>query len=73
VGAGVTKDEKLDALRRLMAIQKAIRSIADSSTDAAEVALAANATGLAFSLLMVRESLLSYGKEVSKWSAAHLK
>lgn len=69
----MTKDEKLDALRRLLAVQKAIRNIADYSADAAEVAKTANASGLAFSLLMVRESLLAYGKEVSKWSSEALK
>ena len=64
----LTPDEKLEAIRRLLAMQKVIRNIADYAEGVSTRAKDAVATGLAFAVLMVRESILAYGKELTKWT-----
>jgi hypothetical protein len=66
--ASVTPAEKSDAIRRLLAVEKSVRALADASGEVADAAAQSGATGLAFSLHMVRESILVYGKEAAKWT-----
>jgi hypothetical protein len=68
VEAIVTPDEKREVLRRLVSIEAAVRSIAEFAEDAAEIAKQSDAPGLAFSLLMLKEAIKSYGEEMNKWA-----
>jgi hypothetical protein len=70
--AGVNDEQKLEALNRLLAVQKMLRSVADAATLAAEEAEEAEATGLSFAVLMVRESILAYSKELNRWAETRL-
>lgn len=64
----MTPEEKAEAIRRLLAVENSVRTLADASDEVAIAAKEAGANGLAFSLYMVRESILVYGKEVAKWT-----
>ena len=64
----MTPEDKADAIRRLLAVENSVRALADASQEVADAATEAGATGLAFSLFMVRESILVYGKEAAKWT-----
>lgn len=64
----VTPEDKADAIRRLLAVENSVRTLADASEEVADAAKQAGANGLAFALLMVRESILIYGKEAAKWT-----
>lgn len=64
----MTPEDKADAIRRLLAVENSVRSLADASEATAEAARESGATGLAFALFMVRESVLIYGKEAAKWT-----
>jgi hypothetical protein len=60
--------EREDAIRLLLAVQNSVRALADASGEVADAAAQSGATGLAFSLHMMRESILVYGKEAAKWT-----
>lgn len=53
-------------------MEKSVRALADASDEVAQAAAESGATGLAFSLHMVRESILVYGKEAAKWTRKQL-
>lgn len=64
---GMTPEDKEDVLQRLVSIDKAISSISEFADEAAVLAKDHEATGLAFSLLMLKEAIEAYGVEMNKW------
>jgi hypothetical protein len=65
---GLTPEDKEEVLQRLLSIDKAISSISEFADDAASLAKDHEATGLAFSLLMLKEAIKAYGVEMNKWA-----
>jgi len=65
-------DEKYATLRRMLEMQHALRSVAEAAEMQAELAKATDATGLAFAILMLRESLLVYSKELSDFVTEYI-
>jgi hypothetical protein len=64
---GLTPEDKEEVVARLVSIDEAIRSIALFADEAASLAKEHEATGLAFSLLMLKEAIKAYGAEMNKW------
>lgn len=73
MGACVTPSDRAAAARRLLEMNKTIRSLADTISDAAEFAMSAEERGLAFACHMLRESLLAYASAVNKYGTKVLK
>jgi hypothetical protein len=65
---GMTPEDKEEVLQRLASIDKAINSISEFADEAAVLAKDYDATGLAFSLLMLKEAIEAYGVEMNKWA-----
>ena len=65
-------DEKYETLQRMLEMQHALRSVAEAAEMQAELAKATGADGLAFATFMMRESLLVYSKELSKFVSAYI-
>lgn len=65
---GLTPEDRDEVLARLVSIDEAIRAIALFADDAAALAKEHEATGLAFSLLMLKEAIKAYGVEMNKWA-----
>jgi hypothetical protein len=63
----VNSDEKYDALGRMLEMQAALRKVADGAELQATLAKQTGADGLAFAIHMLRESVLVYSSELSKW------
>lgn len=68
----MSDDLKRDALQRLVAVQHLLREVADAAALAADDAKDADAPGLAFAVLMVRESIMAYSKELNRWAKQQL-
>jgi len=64
---GLTSEEKKEVVARLVSIDQAIAAIALFADEAAVLAKDHEATGLAFSLLMLKEAIKAYGVEMNKW------
>jgi hypothetical protein len=64
---GLTPEDKEEVVARLVSIDQAIHAIALFADEAAVLAKEHEATGLAFSLLMLKESIKAYGVEMNKW------
>jgi len=64
----LTPEDKEEVLARLVTIDQAIKSIAEFADEAAVLAKEHDAGGLAFSLLMLKESIKAYGVEMNKWA-----
>ena len=60
---------KDDYIAKLASMTAMIAELAESMTDAAEIARSTGAHGVAFSCLMLRESLLSYCAAVTEYAA----
>jgi hypothetical protein len=65
---GLNPEDKEEVLQRLVSIDKAINSISEFADEAAVLAKDHEATGLAFSLLMLKEAIKAYGVEMNKWA-----
>lgn len=63
----LSKKEREEVVARLISIDQAINAIALFADEAASLAKEHDATGLAFSLLMLKESIEAYGVEMNKW------
>jgi hypothetical protein len=63
----LSNKEREEVVARLVSIDQAIKSIALFADEAAALAKDHDATGLAFSLLMLKESIEAYGVEMNKW------
>lgn len=64
----LSPEDKEEVLARLVSIDQAIHSIALFADEAAGLAKDHDATGLAFSLLMLKEAIKAYGVEMNKWA-----
>lgn len=65
---GLNPEDKEEVLQRLVSIDRAISSISEFADEAAVLAKDHEATGLAFSLLMLKEAIKAYGVEMNKWA-----
>lgn len=63
----MTAEQRTDIVLRLIAMQHTLRALCDSADESARVAEAADAKGLAFATLMLKEALAEYGKELNKF------
>lgn len=68
----MTEEQRLEAARRLLNSANTVRNLADSAEAAAEQSRELGEDDLAFAALMLRESLLAYGKAVTDWAAREL-
>ena len=64
----LSQEEREEVMARLVSIEQAIQSIALFADEAATLAKDHEATGLAFSLLMLKEAIKAYGVEMNKWA-----
>ena len=64
----LSQEDREEVMARLVSIDKAIHSIALFADEAALLAKEHDATGLAFSLLMLKEAIKAYGVEMNKWA-----
>lgn len=65
---GLTPEDKQEVLARLISINQSIQAIALFADEAAVLAKEHEASGLAFSLLMLKEAIKAYGVEMNKWA-----
>jgi hypothetical protein len=63
----VTSDDKYEALSRMLEMQHSLRKVAEAANSQARLAQDTGADGLAFAIHMLRESVLVYSTELSKW------
>lgn len=63
----MNKKERIEVMRRLMAMTATLRAVIEVAEEQAKCADAADAKGLALSLFMVRESLAVYSEELTKY------
>ena len=63
----MTNDEKYDVLQRMLQMQHGLRTVAEAAEIQGKLAQETGAEGLAFAVYMLRESILVYSKELSKW------
>jgi hypothetical protein len=68
----MTNDEKVDVLRRLLAMQQTLRTVMEAVETQGQLCDSAGAKGLAFSVYMLRESLAAYSKELNRWVEGYL-
>ena len=64
----LSPEDKEEVVARLVSIDQAIRAIALFADEAAALAKDHEASGLAFSLLMLKEAIKAYGVEMNKWA-----
>jgi len=63
----MTPDERADIVRRLLAMQHSLRSVADAAERQGELCDAAGAKGLAFAVYMLREAVAAYSVALNDW------
>ena len=68
----MTEEQKREVALRLLGINKMVRDLADHAEIAAEQSQELGADDIAFAALMLRESLLAYGKAVTQWGRREL-
>jgi hypothetical protein len=66
------EDERYAALRRMLEMQHGLRTVAEAAEAQAQLATETGALGLAFAIHMLRESVLVYSKELSKWVTEYI-
>ena len=69
----MTEKDRKAAAKKLLVMNATISSLADTISDAAGFADAANEKGLSLSCHLLRESLLAYAKAVNRYAARVLK
>jgi hypothetical protein len=72
VGGGVNDDDRVEMSMRLVRMQQTLRSVIESLIDQAALCQEAGASGLSFSIHMVRESLAAYSKELNRTVTRYL-
>ena len=60
-------DDKYEVLARMLEMQHGLRTVAEAAQLQATLAKETGADGLAFAIHMLRESVLVYSSELSKW------
>lgn len=68
----MTKSERVELIRRLFASQRAIKDLTEHLDSAADMFRHDGESGLAFSVLMIRESLSSYSSCLVRYARKHL-
>jgi len=68
----VTDNEKYDVLQRMLQMQHGLRTVAEAAEAQGRLAKETGAEGLAFAVYMLRESILIYSKELSKWVTEYI-
>jgi hypothetical protein len=68
MGESMTGKDRLDTIRRMVDTQKTMRTLMEYVESVAEHCDIAGEKGLALSILMIRESLAVYSKEVVKYT-----
>ena len=63
----MTSDDKYEVLARMLEMQHSLRKVAEAANLQAALAKDTGADGLAFAIHMLRESVLVYSSELSKW------
>ena len=71
MGAGMTEDERLDLMRRMLAAQRTIRSLMDYLDGVAGECDDDDQKGMAFSIYMIREALAVYSLEMVAYTRKH--
>jgi hypothetical protein len=72
VEEGVTSDDKYETLRHMLALQHGLRTVAEAAEMQGKLAQETGADGLAFAVYMLRESILIYSKELSRWVTEYI-
>ena len=65
-------DDKYEALSRMLEMQHSLRKVAEAANLQAALAKDTGADGLAFAIHMLRESVLVYSTELSKWVTEYI-
>jgi hypothetical protein len=68
LGAGVTEEERIDTIRRMVHTQKTMRTLMEYVEAVAEHCDIAGEKGLALSIFMIRESLAAYSAAVVRYT-----
>lgn len=68
----MTDNEKYDVLQRMLQMQHGLRTVAEAAEAQGRLAKETGAEGLAFAVYMLRESILIYSKELSKWVTEYI-
>jgi len=72
MGEGMTEEERLDLIRRMLAAQRTIRSLMDYLDGVAGECDGDDQKGMAFSIYMIREALAVYSLEMVSYTRKHL-
>ena len=65
-------EEKYEVLARMLEMQHGLRTVAEAAQLQARLAKETGAEGLAFAIHMLRESVLVYSTELSKWVTEYI-
>ena len=65
-------EERYEVLARMLEMQHGLRTVAEAAQLQAALAKETGADGLAFAIHMLRESVLVYSTELSKWVEAYI-
>jgi propanediol dehydratase small subunit len=68
----MTSDERYETLGRMLEMQHSLRIVAEAAELQARLAKDTGADGLAFAIHMLRESVLVYSSELSKWVTEYI-
>jgi len=68
----VDSEEKYEVLGRMLEMQHSLRIVAEAAQLQAALAKETGADGLAFAIHMLRESVLVYSTELSKWVTEYI-
>lgn len=66
------EDERYATLRRFLALQHSLRTVVEAAEMQAELAKAAGHDGFAMAIYMLRESVLVYSKELSRFVSEYI-
>jgi hypothetical protein len=68
----MTPDERYAVLGRMLEMQHSLRNVVEAAELQARLAKETGADGLAFAVHMLRESVLVYSTELSKWVTEYI-
>jgi hypothetical protein len=68
----MTSDERYAVLGRMLEMQSSLRAVAEAAHLQAKLAQETGADGLSLAIHMLRESVLVYSQELSKWVAEYI-
>jgi hypothetical protein len=68
----MTPDERYAVLARMLEMQHSLRNVVEAAELQARLAKETGADGLAFAVHMLKESVLAYSRELSKWVTEYI-